>query len=231
MRGSTSRGLSWHRLGVDPWRKSNGMKYSKARGKLCPGLGKIGQIPQIQKRSLNLADGNPGKPTPDKPTSGTPNKKPEGNGGSIKTYLSLGDKGAEVKKLQQRLKELGYYKGSIDSVFGRQTLAAVRSFQAAAKLVIDGLVGPATKAAVYSSKAPRAKLASTPVAVLRRGSRGSEVVKLQRKLNANYPLYSKLVVDGLYGPAVEGVVKEFQRRSGLKVDGIVGPQTRKALGL
>lgn len=45
--GESSRGLSWHRLGVDPWRKSGGLKYSNARGKICPGDAKIAQIPSI----------------------------------------------------------------------------------------------------------------------------------------------------------------------------------------
>lgn len=77
----------------------------------------------------------------------------------------------------------------------------------------------------------------TPAAVkttgtlLKRGSTGEEVRRLQTVLNRNYPLYSKLVVDGIFGPATEKVVKEFQRRAGLVVDGIVGPATRAKLGL
>jgi hypothetical protein len=38
-------------------------------------------------------------------------------------------------------------------------------------------------------------------------------------------------VDGVFGPVTERAVKRFQRRKGLVVDGIVGPQTRAALGL
>lgn len=43
--------------------------------------------------------------------------------------------------------------------------------------------------------------------------------------------YSKLVVDGDFGPATESVVREVQRRSGLAVDGIVGPETWRAAGV
>lgn len=68
-------------------------------------------------------------------------------------------------------------------------------------------------------------------AVLKVGSRGPEVERLQLFLNRVYPAYSKLSIDGIYGPATETVVKEFQRRSGLVVDGIVGPATRAKLGL
>jgi peptidoglycan hydrolase-like protein with peptidoglycan-binding domain len=38
-------------------------------------------------------------------------------------------------------------------------------------------------------------------------------------------------VDGAFGPATEAVVREFQRRSGLLVDGIAGPRTLTALKL
>lgn len=45
--GDTSKGLSWHRLGIDPWRVANGMHYSTSRGKICPGDAKIAQVPEI----------------------------------------------------------------------------------------------------------------------------------------------------------------------------------------
>lgn len=73
----------------------------------------------------------------------------------------------------------------------------------------------------------------TPVGssgTLQVGSRGSEVERLQKLLNAKFPLYSKLVVDGDFGPGTEAVVREFQRRSRLEVDGRVGPVTRRSLG-
>lgn len=61
--------------------------------------------------------------------------------------------------------------------------------------------------------------------------RGERVKALQRRLNAGYPAYSNLEVDGEFGPLTEAVVREFQRRSGLVVDGIAGPATLAALGL
>ena len=67
--------------------------------------------------------------------------------------------------------------------------------------------------------------------VLKRGSRSRVVGDLQRFLNRVYPLYASLVVDGVFGPATETVVREFQRRAGVTVDGVVGPQTWRALGL
>lgn len=60
---------------------------------------------------------------------------------------------------------------------------------------------------------------------------GADVKALQAKLNKSYPAYSKLVTDGVFGTATDIVVREFQKRAGLTVDGAVGPATRAKLGL
>ncbi|MGV0793006.1 peptidoglycan-binding domain-containing protein [Mycolicibacterium sp. XJ1819] len=62
-------------------------------------------------------------------------------------------------------------------------------------------------------------------------STGPRVKALQERLNRDYPAYSELDEDGEFGLLTEGVVREFQRRSGLQVDGIAGPATLAALGL
>lgn len=60
----------------------------------------------------------------------------------------------------------------------------------------------------------------------------STLKKVQQKLKTNYPLYAgRLKVDGIMGPNTRAAIKEFQRRSGLATDGIPGPKTLKALGL
>lgn len=73
--------------------------------------------------------------------------------------------------------------------------------------------------------------ASAPVArtTLRAGYTGRNVSALQAGLNRLFPSYSRLVVDGDYGPATTKVVKEFQARAGLTADGVVGPKTWQAL--
>ena len=65
--------------------------------------------------------------------------------------------------------------------------------------------------------------------VLYWGSRGSDVSLLQRRLRQWG--YYKGGVDGIYGAQTASAVKFFQRRHGLRVDGVVGPQTWGALGL
>jgi len=58
---------------------------------------------------------------------------------------------------------------------------------------------------------------------------GVDIRKLQTWLNAMFPSYSRLAVDGQYGPATNAVVREFQRRSGLAADGVIGPKTLAAM--
>lgn len=60
------------------------------------------------------------------------------------TLLKEGSSGPTVKRLQQVLKDKGYNPGSIDSVFGLGTKAAVRAFQRANGLEPDGVVGQRT---------------------------------------------------------------------------------------
>ncbi len=63
---------------------------------------------------------------------------------SSSALSSRGSRGAEVKSIQQKLQSLGYYKGSIDGIFGKATEAAVKQFQRDNKLTVDGIVGKNT---------------------------------------------------------------------------------------
>lgn len=55
-----------------------------------------------------------------------------------------GSRGDEVTQIQQKLKNWGYYTGSVDGIFGPQTTAAVRLFQERNGLAVDGIAGPKT---------------------------------------------------------------------------------------
>lgn len=59
-----------------------------------------------------------------------------------------GSRGQEVTQIQTKLKRWGYYSGSIDGVYGSQTLAAVKYFQKRNGLTVDGIAGEKTLAAM-----------------------------------------------------------------------------------
>lgn len=65
-------------------------------------------------------------------------------GGSIETLSKFGSTGTEVKQIQTKLKNMGYYNGNIDSIYGSRTKAAVQSFQRARGLTADGIAGAKT---------------------------------------------------------------------------------------
>jgi cell wall-associated NlpC family hydrolase len=119
--------------------------------------------------------------------------------------LRVGSRGPAVVRLQRKLRV------AADGIFGPRTRAAVRSFQKRHGLVVDGIVGPQTRSALYG-RAPEAKII-----------RAWWVVPVQRALG--------VPADGLYGPVSRAAVRAFQKKRGLVVDGIVGPQTLGALGI
>ena len=59
-----------------------------------------------------------------------------------------GSRGSEVRQIQTKLKQWGYYDGAVDGVFGSKTTAAVKLFQQRNGLTADGVAGPATLAAM-----------------------------------------------------------------------------------
>lgn len=59
-----------------------------------------------------------------------------------------GSSGEEVKQIQSKLKEWGYYQGNVDGIFGSQTYEAVRKFQSSNGLKVDGIAGSQTLAAL-----------------------------------------------------------------------------------
>ena len=66
--------------------------------------------------------------------------------------LRRGSRGAEVEQLQADLVALGYDPGPVDGIFGGGTESAVKAFQSARGLSVDGLVGDQTRAALAEAK-------------------------------------------------------------------------------
>ncbi|MFZ7104791.1 MAG: spore cortex-lytic enzyme [Peptococcaceae bacterium] len=73
---------------------------------------------------------------------------------SILGYRTLvyGATGQDVKNLQSKLKDLGYHSAEIDGMYGWQTLKSVKWFQSRFGLKVDGVVGPATWAALNKAR-------------------------------------------------------------------------------
>ena len=75
------------------------------------------------------------------------------NGNTVLALSKYGSRGSEVTQIQTKLKRWGYYKGSIDGIYGSQTVSAVKYFQRKNGLTADGIAGKNTLAAmgIYSS--------------------------------------------------------------------------------
>ena len=145
--------------------------------------------------------------------------------------LTVGSTGDEVRKMQNRLKERGYLKGSADGDFGAATEAAVKSFQAQNGLAVDGKAGTATLNKLYSANAKKApanvtntsKPTATPFTSFKHGDTGAEIKRMQTRLKELGYLNGK--ADGDFGDATEAAVRYFQQRNNLTVDGKAGQKT------
>jgi len=124
--------------------------------------------------------------------------------------LKLDSTGPDVTKLQQRLKDLGFDPNGIDVTFGPGTEAAVRAFQQANGLEVDGKVGPDTRTALQmddaaeTDDAASAGAGGTPsgspipnvtVAIVRRMFPGTKVSNIETHL----PVVLQALVDAGLG--------------------------------
>jgi hypothetical protein len=76
---------------------------------------------------------------------------------------SVGSKGEEVRRIQERLKSEGLYMGPIDGEFGGGTEAAVKAFQRMDGLGVDGIVGPVTWKALLGGEIPEPSIIEKPL--------------------------------------------------------------------
>jgi len=122
----------------------------------------------------------------------------------------------QVKALQRQLSWLGFEPGTVDGRYGPITTGAVKRFQEANDLTVDGVVGHGTTDAL------RASLAQRPSS-----DRIDRVKGLQRELSRLG--YEPGPVDGRYGPLTTAAVARFQESHELPADGVVDPATNRAL--
>ena len=144
-----------------------------------------------------------------------------------------GDTGESVKKVQKRLKALGYYDKSIDGDYGNGTKSAVKEFQKKNNLKVTGEVNSATLKKLNSSDAKKASAGSSSSGssssdgTCKPGDNGENVKKVQKRLKALG--YYNSSIDGDYGNGTKSAVKEFQKKNNLKVTGEVNASTLKKL--
>lgn len=145
-------------------------------------------------------------------------------------FLKKGDEGSDVRVLQEKLRIAGYYYGNANGIYGPITEEAVKQFQEAYNLNVDGIVGSATLAKLppagvgggdENSKQP------TDDDKLRLGDRGEAVRVLQTQLIKEKYLTGE--PNGYYGPNTADAVKRFQADHYLAVSGVAGSTTRAKL--
>ena len=152
--------------------------------------------------------------------------------------VKLYHKGEPVKRIQ---KAVG---ATADGYFGPSTKNKVQVFQRKRGLAADGIVGPATWKALNGGKKAKSKSKGAPKFPLPKGhwygveSKNPKnhsgyyakdragIRQLQQGLrDRNW----KISVDGRYGPATRNIVRAFQKKAGIRVDGAVGAQTWNAI--
>jgi N-acetylmuramoyl-L-alanine amidase len=142
----------------------------------------------------------------------------------------LGYRGPVVRDLRESLTAVGKLHVNDDvppntaEVFDETLDAAVRSFQQDRGLLVDGIVGPWTFAALDAAKWQLGDrlLRYSPGHLVQ----GDDVTELQERLLGLG--FQPGRIDGLFGPDTEAAVRDFQRGVGLLVDGEVGPATLRA---
>ena len=157
--------------------------------------------------------------------------------------LKLYDESDNVLILQAALADLKYYSGKLDGKFGSGTLKAVKAFQKAEGLKVDGLAGKATQARlteltgwifeeaeegeieVPGTEKPKTLFAGD-YRTMQFGTSGPRVRVMQRALMA---LGFDVKVDGAFGSTTHKAVKAFQTVVGLTADGKAGEKTLKKL--
>lgn len=133
----------------------------------------------------------------------------------------LGMDGADIKRIQQRLYEMGYLAmaDQVTGHFGDVTEAAVKKMQENNGLAADGKVGKMTVDLLYSEDAKPNLIAY--------GEQSDIVLAAQKRLKELG--YLTTTPDGKYGNDTSVAVKQFQSRNDLVVDGFLGPSTREIL--
>jgi N-acetylmuramoyl-L-alanine amidase len=137
----------------------------------------------------------------------------------------LGDSGPAVSDIRERLVRLGLLPSSNSIEFDDEVLSAIKSFQTARGLSVDGMVGADTWARLDEAVWALGDrvLLFTPGHLIH----GDDVAQLQQRLSQLG--FSCGRVDGIFGKLTDHAVREFQKSVGISADGVVGLDTVQGL--
>ena len=150
--------------------------------------------------------------------------------------IPYGEESQDVRDMQSKLKSKGYYKGKVDGKFGPETRRAVRKFQEAIGITVDGKPGNRTLTALYEGTSAingtrdRERIDTSKPKnpnTLYYGCEGTKVKSLQQMLK-KVGCY-KGAIDGVYGDLTYEAVKKYQYQKGLHADGMAGSKTLSSL--
>ena len=150
--------------------------------------------------------------------------------------MQLGNKGEAVAEVQRALTTLGFYKGVIDGAYGKSTANAVRAYQKAHSIKETGKMNSFTWLSLNATMnkgntQPRPedenRITEGNVIIMRRGTRGLAVTRLQERLVA-LGYYTKMP-NGVYEAQDMEAVRTFQRNNGITSSGIADLITQQVL--
>lgn len=144
------------------------------------------------------------------------------------SLMKVGSTGDAVKKLQRRLRVLGFGAITVDGSFGSSTETCVKRLQNYVReagllkgATANGIADPMLLDVFYAKSFP-----AIPEE-LKSGDSGIDVIRLQRRLTCLDYYFSE--IDGSYGAGTAEAVKFFQKMHGLKQTGMANNKTLKAL--
>ena len=130
--------------------------------------------------------------------------------------------------MQIVLKSYGYYNGQIDGIFGNNSKQSLILFQLNNQIEPDGIIGNETCTLLLNkSNIQKYKIIKTIEAQNTINPYSQEIYDAQLILK-DLGLYLS-AVDGINGEGTKKAVKEFQTKSGLVADGVIGSKTKAAL--
>jgi peptidoglycan hydrolase-like protein with peptidoglycan-binding domain len=137
---------------------------------------------------------------------------------------------AAIRDVQARLRQLGYYGGPIDGVWGSGTRYALERFQQSRRLAATGELNQATVSAMGLDPNRLVARQAPPPAAAMPARVGPETTRAVQRQLRRVGLY-RGPIDGVWGRNTELALAEYQRQNGLRVTGLPNHDSLVALGL